>query len=161
MKISNVLTALALAFVWILLREDFTTVTIVSGLVFGTVAMLFCKKALPLGKVDNVRFSKLATYPLFLLGQVYLAGFHVIKLIFTGADAEIIQVKTNIENEFLRIVLVDSVTLTPGSVLIELNGNEFTLLWLKRKGDNSLTPEQRDYALKGKLEEQLLKAQKN
>lgn len=160
MKVGNVFTALALTCVWILLREDFSNVTILSGLVFGIATMLFCKKALPLGKVDNVRFSKLAMYPLFLLGQVYMAGFHVIKLIFTGANAEIVQVKTNIKNETLRIILVDSVTLTPGSVLIKLEGSEFTLLWLTGKGDDVLTPEERDNAIKGKLEKWLIRAEK-
>jgi len=111
-------------------------------------------------KITNVRFYKLAMYPLFLIWQVYVAGFHVIKLIFTGAQAEIIQVKTEIENESLRIILVDSVTLTPGSVLVKLDGDEFTLLWLKGKGDDELTDKERDYAIKGRLEKWLIRAQK-
>lgn len=160
MKFGNVFTALALTCVWVLLREDFSVVTLLGGLFFGTATMIFCKKALPLGKIENVCFLKLAMYPLFLIGQVYVAGFHVIKLIFTGADAEIIQVKTNIENEFLRIILVDSVTLTPGSVLISLEDREFTLLWLKGKGEDKLTPDERDNALKGKLEKWLIRAEK-
>jgi len=159
-KVGNVLLVLALTCVWILLREDFTAVTILSGLFFSAVTLFLCKKALPMGKVTNVRFSKLAMYPLFLIGQVYIAGFHVIKLIFTGASAEIIHVKTNIENESLRILLVDSVTLTPGSVLISLEGNKFTLLWLKGKEDEALSIKARDELVKGRLEKWLIRAQK-
>ena len=160
MKVGSVLLVLALICVWILLREDFTAVTILSGLFFSAVTLFFCNKALPMGKVTNVRFSKLAMYPLFLIGQVYVAGFHVIKLIFTGASAEIIRVKTNIENESLRILLVDSVTLTPGSVLINLDGSEFTLLWLRGKDDEGLSTEKRDELIKGRLEKWLIRAQK-
>ena len=160
MKLGNVLITLALTCVWILLREDFTVATILSGLFFSIITLMFCKKALPVGKVTNVRFSKLALYPLFLIGQVYIAGFHVIKLIFTGASAEIIQVKTSIKNESLRILLVDSVTLTPGSVLINLDGSKFTLLWLRGKGEESLSTEERDELIKGRLEKWLIKAQK-
>jgi len=160
MKVGSVLIVLALTCVWILLREDFTVATILSGLFFSAVTLFLCNKALPMGKVTNVKFSKLAMYPLFLIGQVYVAGFHVIKLIFTGASAEIIQVKTDIENESLRILLVDSVTLTPGSVLIKLEGNAFTLLWLKGKGDAALSAEERDTLIKGRLEKWLIKAQK-
>ena len=159
MKFGNILLVLALTCVWILLREDATVATILSGLFFSAATLLFCNKALPMGKVSNVRFSKLALYPLFLIGQVYAAGFHVIKLIFTGASAEIIQVKTDIKNESLKILLVDSVTLTPGSVLIKMDDDEFTLLWLKGKGDDGLSLQARDEAIKGKLEKWLIKAQ--
>jgi len=113
-----------------------------------------------MGKVDNVRFTRLAMYPLFLIGQIYLAGFHVVKLIFTGAEVEIIDVKTDIENESLRILLVDSVTLTPGSILLGMKGKQFSLLWLKGKNDDALSIEERDYAIKGRLEDWLIKAQK-
>ena len=160
MKVGNVLIVLALTCVWILLREDFAAATILSGLFFSAATLFFCNRALPMGKVTNVRFSKLAMYPFFLIGQVYLAGFHVIKLIFTGASAEIIQIKTDIENESLRILLVDSVTLTPGSVLIRLEGNTFTLLWLKGKADEALSIEERDELIKGRLEKWLIRAQK-
>ena len=160
MRLGSILIVLTLTCVWILLREDFLISTIVLGLVFSILTVIFCNMTLPLGKIRNVKAHKLALYPLFLIGQVYMAGFHVIKLIFTGATAEIVQVKTKIENESLRILLVDSVTLTPGSVLIKLEDNEFTLLWLKGKSDELLTPEQRDEAIKGKLERWLIKAQK-
>ena len=159
LKLSNIIIILALTCVWILLREEFSVVTVLPGLLFAAAAHFFCCRALPTNDMSDVRFMKLATYPLFLIGQVYLAGFHVIKLIFTGADAEIIQVKTNLESESLRIVLVDSVTLTPGSVLIRLEGNEFTLLWLKAKGSNP-TVEEREESLKGALERRLITAQK-
>jgi len=159
-KFGNLLIVLALTCVWVLLREDFTVATIISGLVFSAATLVFCNKALPMDKVKDVRFIKLAFYPFFLIYQVYAAGFHVIKLIFTGAKTEIVTVKTDITNESLRILLVDSVTLTPGSVLIRLEGDKFTLLWLKGKNDNELTPNERDEVIKGKLEKWLIKAQK-
>ena len=155
-----IFVVLALTCVWILLLESITVATIATGLIVSTATLIFCKRALPMDKITNVRFYKLAMYPLFLIWQVYVAGFHVIKLIFTGAQAEIIQVKTEIENESLRIILVDSVTLTPGSVLVKLDGDEFTLLWLKGKGDDELTDKERDYAIKGRLEKWLIRAQK-
>jgi len=159
-KIGNIVIILALTCVWVLLLEGFTVAIVLSGLFFGTVVLVFCNRALPMGKVHNVRFTRLAMYPLFLIGQIYLAGFHVVKLIFTGAEVEIIDVKTDIENESLRILLVDSVTLTPGSILLGMRGQQFSLLWLKGKKDNALSTEERDYAIKGRLEDWLIKAQK-
>lgn len=160
MKAGNIVIVLALTCVWVLLLEGFTVAIILSGLFFSAVVLIFCNKALPMGKISNVRFTKLAIYPFFLIGQIYVAGFHVIKLIFTGTDVEIIQVKTEIENESLRILLVDSVTLTPGSILIGMEGKEFSLLWLKGKRDHNLSVEERDYAIKGKLEKWLIRAER-
>ena len=160
MKVGNVLTVLVLTCVWILLRESFTIATVISGLIFSALTLIFCKKALPIGKVTDIRFSKLAMYPLFLIGQVYVAGVHVVKLIFTEASAEIIKVKTNIKNESLRILLVDSITLTPGSTFVRMEGDELIILWLKGKDDDKLSPEERDDFLKGSLERLLIKAEK-
>jgi len=158
-KIGDVFIVLALTCVWILLREELNGATIVSGLIFGSMAHFFCCRALPTENKNDVQFSKLATYPLYIIGQVYLAGFYVVKLIFTGADAQIVQMDTDLKSDYLRAVLVDSITLIPGSVLINLDGKEFTLLWLKPKG-KEISIEERDESLKGPLVRRLIKAQK-
>jgi len=158
-KVGDVFIVLALACVWILLREEFSGAAVVSGLIFGSVAHFFCCRALPAKKTDDVEFSKLVMYPLYIIGQVYLAGFYVVKLIFSGAEVEIVQMTTDLESDYLRAVLVDSITLIPGSVLIKLDGTEFTLLWLKPKGKD-ISIEERDESLKGHLVRRLIKAQK-
>ena len=159
MKFSNILSVLALTCVWALLVESISIGTVLAGLFFSILTMIFCNKALPMDKIKNIRFRKLILYPFVLIGEVYMAGFHVIKLIFTGADAEIIRVKTGITNETLKIILVDSVTLTPGTIHVRLEGDEFTLLWLRDKRDAALPIEVRDKAIKGRLEKWLLKAE--
>lgn len=160
MKAGNVLGVLALLCVWILLMESVSVLTLVSGLVFSILTLWFCGSALPLGKISSVNFFKLAMYPLFLIGQVYLAGFYVIKLIFTEASIGVVQVKTDITNESLRVILQDSLTLTPGSILIKPDGNRFTVLWLKGKAEEGLQGDEIGDAIKGKMEDWLIKAQK-
>lgn len=159
MILRNILIALALTCVWVLLVENISVFTVVTGLFFSVLTMLFCSKALPMDKIKNIRFSRLVFYPFVLLWEVYAAGFHVIKLIFTGAEAEIIRMKTDIQNETLKIILVDSVTLTPGTIHVRLEGDEFTLLWLRDAWDAALPVEARDKAITGRLEKWLLKAQ--
>lgn len=158
-KVGNIFIILALTCVWILLREEFNGATILSGLIFAVLTHFFCSWALPPDKMNDANFFKLATYPLYLIGQVYMAGFYVVKLVFTGVDVEIVQMETDLRSESLRSILVDSITLVPGSVLIKLDGKEFTLLWLKPKG-KVISIEERDESLKGHLERRLIKAQK-
>ena len=159
MKIRAVLLTTILTIVWIVLREDFSLVTIISGVVFSCIVLWFCAKYLPLGRISNVRFSMLAGYPFFLLGQIYVAGFYVIRLILSGAEVKVIKMRTTLKNEGLRVVLVDSITLTPGSIALDLDGDEITLLWLK-DSRRSFTNEERDELLKGALERRLHKAEK-
>ena len=159
MKVGDVFTILALTCVWVLLREEFSGAVIVSGLIFSSAAHFFCCWALPTKKVNDVQLSKLATYPLYIIGQVYMAGFSVVKLIFTGADVEIVHVDTELKNESLIAILVDSITLVPGSILVKLDGKGFLALWIKPKGKEFSIQEQ-NMSIKGDLEKRLLKAQK-
>ena len=159
MKAGSVLSILALFGVWIILRENVTLFTLISGVVVSFATWKFCRSYLPLGKMKDVRLIPMLGYPFFLIGQVYAAGFFIAKLVFTGADVEIIRMKTKLSNESLRVILVDSITLTPGSILLDQQGEDITLLWLKdpRK---PLSPEQRDELLKGSLERYLMKCEK-
>ena len=159
MKIKNIIMVLVLTGVWILLCESFSVAIVLSGLFFSTLTLIICYKALPMEAITDVRLTKLALYPFFLIGEVYKAGFHVIKLIFTGATVEIVELETKLQSETLRIILADSITLTPGSILIKLDGSKFHVLWLRSKAEANLTQEERDHTLKGPMEQLLLRAQ--
>ena len=149
----------ALTFIWIILTESLVWQNILVGVAVSIIVMVFIKKNLPFKKINNVDFSKLAGYPFYLIGQVYLAGFQVIKIILTGPKIEIITVTTKITDDTLKIILVDSITLTPGSILLELNGDQATLLWIRDK-NSQLDSVAAGQILEDKLERKLLRAQK-
>jgi len=158
--ISSIFTALALTFVWIILNESFSPATIITGIVISIGCVYFSHKYLPAKKIGNVNFLRLALYPFYLIGQVYLSAFVVIKIILTGAKVDVVEVDTKITNDFLKDVLSISITLTPGSILLYLRGEKITVLRLR--GINA-TDENREITgdlLKGKLEKMLLKIQK-
>ncbi|MCL2704269.1 MAG: Na+/H+ antiporter subunit E [Defluviitaleaceae bacterium] len=155
----KVFSMAALTAVWVILAEGLTWRNVLTGLIISTIALFFIAKFLPLKEISNVNFYKLATYPFYLIGQIYLAGFHVIKIILSGPKVDIVTVPTKIKAEALKIILVDSITLTPGSVLLELNDDKITLLWIRdKKSPND--PKAAEEQLKAKLERRLLKAQK-
>jgi len=149
----------ALLYVWLVLTENLSVFNIAAGLFVGVLALLFSARFLPFSKITNVRFSKLALFPLYLIWQIYVAGFYVIRILLSGHKVDIVTVSTKLENETLRIILVDSITLTPGSILLELEDKEISLLWLHSK-DTPLDPKVAGDLLMEKLEKKLLKAQK-
>jgi len=161
MSKSNIIIIVALTFVWIILVESLSPIAIVTGIAISVVCVFFAKKYLPLEKIKGVDFGKLATYPFFLLGQIFSSSIYVSKIILFGAKTDIVDVKTNLENDSLRIMLADSVTLTPGSLLLELKDEKMTILWLRPKNAPDVEQtEDTSGQIMGKIEKRLLKAQK-
>jgi len=147
-----------LTLVWVILRESVSVADIIVGLVISILCIWYSQKFIPLSRIKGVNFFKLVLYPLFLVGQIYIAGFYVIKRIFAGASTHITTVKTKIENEELRVILADSITLTPGSVLLDLTGDNITVVWLSGKSE-LYQDRDVDKLIKGSLEEKLLAAE--
>ena len=160
MSKSNIIIVLALTFVWIILVESLSFIVIITGLAIAVVCVFFGRKFLPLKKIEGVNFNKLVTYPFFLLGQIFSSSIYVSKIILFGAKTDIVEVETNIENDSLRVILADSVTLTPGSLLLELADEKMTILWLRPKDAPDVEQtEDPGRQIMEKLENRLMKAQ--
>ena len=146
--------------VWIILRESLTVVTAVVGLVLSACCVLFSRRLIPLARTEPVKPLRLLIYLFYLLWQIYVGGLTSIAIVLFGAHVEIVEIKTQLRNKFLRAILVNSITLVPGSVALDLNEDTITVLWLTRKTVSSEEIENADELLKGKLERMLMKAQK-
>ena len=135
--------------------------TIVSGLIISTICVTFAGRVLPLKKVTGFSYLGFLLFCLYLFGQIYISGFQVIKLIVLGARVDVVRTQTKLTNEFLRAMLGASVTLIPGSVLMDSKNEQFAFIWLRGKNAPPLA-ELRDPGdmVKGKPEQKLLKVQK-
>ena len=151
---------LAMTVVWVILVEELSWRSVTMGLVSGMVALHFIGRFLPYGEVRNVNFWKLLTYPFYLIGQIYLAGFQVIRIILKGSIVDVVTVETKIKEDSIRVILADSITLTPGSILLLLKDEFITLLWVRDKNTPG-DPETASRLLKSKLERRLIKADKS
>ena len=145
--------------IWILFTESLTWLNITVGLLVACGTLFFFSKFLPVKKITDVRFSKLILFPFYLVGQIYVSGFHMIKILLKGYAVDFITIETGLKSETLKTILGDAVTLTPGSTLIEILGDEMTLLWIRDK-HTSLDPKIARQQLTSKLETFLRKAEK-
>ena len=162
MRKSKILVMIILTFVWIVLVENYTWLTIASGILIGGGCVFFSARFLPLDTIKGVSFVKLASYPIYLVGQIFFSAFYVTKIIFAGAKIDIVRIKTNVKNDSIRVMLADSVTLTPGSVMLELEGDNMTILWLRERGSPEIDCLEEHVVAKeilGKLERKLIIAQ--
>lgn len=145
--------------VWVIFREDIRISTIVEGLVVGLGCAYFSDRYFPLKKIRDVNFLRLILYPFYLIGQIYIAAFLVIKMIIVGARVDVVTLDTRLKSDTLRSILGYSINLIPGTILIDLKGDKIPLLWLREQNDSEETAHANE-TIKGGLEKRLLKAQK-
>jgi len=160
MKFSRLLFSIvSLTVIWIVLRENISVLDIVVGIVAGTACLLFAQRFLPSEEVDNVKFHKIITYPFWLLGQIYLSGFFVIRMIIFGARADFVPISTKLNSNIMRVILGNSITLVPGSITLDQKKNKYTVVLMRDKDASDPEGDMSDI-VKGKLEAKLIKAEK-
>ena len=69
-------------------------------------------------------------YAFWLLWQIVLANAHVFKLAMTEEGQEemsprVVKLKTKLKSDFAKFVYANSITLTPGTITIQIEGNQF------------------------------------
>ena len=147
--------------VWVVLRESFTVATVALGALVSVGCVYLCRKLFPAAQLSSIRPFWLAVYLLYLIGQIYVAGFFVIKLIFSQARTESVEMKTTLPPGFLRTLLANSITLVPGSVSIELQGDTIHALWLTNTAPGSGDAQRAGERSIAKLEKMLFKVHRN
>ena len=124
----TIFVTLALTFIWIILMEQVSWPNVAIGMFISMLCMHFMGKFLNFEEIRNVNFYKLAVYPLWLIGRIYTDALYMIKMIITNSKWGIANHRLELTNEALRNILADSITLTPGSVFLEREGEDIKLL---------------------------------
>ncbi len=136
---SFLITAIAMFSFWILLSGEFTFVLITSGIVASLIVAylshdIFIGK--PDIKVETGRVLKFIKYLPWLLWKVILANFEIAYLVLHPkplVDPQLVRFKPDLEMDLGIVTLAQSITLTPGTVTVEANKEEFVIhaIWQK------------------------------
>ena len=75
---------------------------------------------------------RLPAYGLWLLWQIVLSNIHILKLALTPGDIKdlnpsLVRIKPKLKTEFGKYMLANSITLTPGTITIEADGDEMLI----------------------------------
>jgi len=133
----TIFVMIALTFVWIILMERVSWQNIAIGMFMSMLCTHLIGKFLNFEEIRNVNFYKLAAYPLWLVGRIYMDALFLVKMILSDAKWGIVNFDLGLKNDSLRIMLADSITLTPGSIYLGREGKQITLLCIgsrKKKG---------------------------
>ena len=93
---------------------------------------------------DRVReILRLPGYLAWLLWQIFLANLHVLKLaLLPGGPEEIrpriVRFETALTSPFARFVFAQSITLTPGTVTVDIDGDHFVVHAISRASAEGL-----------------------
>lgn len=122
---------------WILLNGRFTADAgmlqiVVVGVVVAALAYWFAHKALGYTLKSEIKllskFPILIAYFFLLIKEIILANIQMMKIV-TSKKAEIhpvmVKIKVPLKTRFARVLLANSITLTPGTITAELKGDEF------------------------------------
>ncbi len=141
---------------WLVLFAHFSPFILISGIFICWGAIWYTEKYLLKKKIEMrypIHGFRLLLYFLFLIKQIYASGFHTIKLILKGeVKTKIVRIHTDLKKPYLRAILANSISLTPGTVTVDLDGQDLLVLWLDAKTDD---PELAGEMIKGALEEKL------
>ena len=116
---------------WVVLNGKWTTEIGVFGLLFATAAYAFTWKYMGFGpKLDLAlvrRAPSAVRYGVTLLIEIVKANLVVCRMILTRREVMepvIVKVRTNLRTETARVILANSITLTPGTITVSLTGQE-------------------------------------
>ena len=123
-----------LSLVWIALNEAITVFTVVSAPIISGAAIYFTDRYVLRGnytKTYSLGAWTLVKYVVYLIVQVYTAGFAAMAKLLTGTvNLDIVHIESALDNDFHISLLANSITLTPGTVTIDKRGRKLDVLWI-------------------------------
>lgn len=119
---------------WVVLNGRWTTEIGVFGLVFAAVAYGFTWKYMDFGpKVDLAlvrRAPSAIAYGVTLLKEIIKANLTVVRMILDGEkepQPQLVQFDVDLKKNRHLVALANSITLTPGTITVDLHDNHFTV----------------------------------
>ena len=119
---------------WIIFNGQITTEILIFGIVIAAAVFWFVCNFMDYSIQKELRLYRktgfFLWYFLVLLKEIVLAHIDVIKRVYTVEEAMvpvIVKFKVNLKSETARVLLANSITLTPGTITVSLEENEYTV----------------------------------
>jgi len=117
--------------VYIVLRENFTLSTVILGMLAGGVAIWLTNKILDIDYVEmfHIDLWLILTYFWIIVRDTYVSGFAVIIRMFKGEiKPNFVDYHSNLNDEFLTVLLANAITMPPGAITVDRDGDDMSIL---------------------------------
>ena len=144
---------------WIIFNGKITLEIIIFGVVIAAVMLAFMCKFMDYSLKKELNVYKksryFGAYIVLLIREIVKANLAIIPKILTieeEMEPVIVKFRTSLKSDFTRMLLANSITLTPGTITISLEGDKYTIHCLDTSLAEGLENSDFEKALK-KLEE--------
>lgn len=145
---------------WIIFNGNITLEILIFGIVIAAAMLLFMCKFMDYSLKKELSVYQKSVYFLayaaLLLKEIVKANLAIIPKILTieeEMEPVIVKFRTNLKSDFTRTLLANSITLTPGTITVALEDDEYTIHCLDRSLAEGLENSDFEKALK-KLDEE-------
>ena len=119
---------------WLVFNGRITLEIVLLGLLFTAVFALFLAKFLDYRPKDNVRTLRRVVlgviYVAVLIREIVKSNFVMLNIIFdkeVPVKQTLVTFDVDLKTDFCRMMLANSITLTPGTITVNTDGNRFTV----------------------------------
>ena len=129
------LSFISLMLFWVVMSGFFDAIHLTMGILSVTGVMVVNYKLKThrffsddMNDLKDIRFFRAVFYFFWMIYQIVVAGFHVIKVIFSPSlptKLSIVRFKVNLPNAHAKVILGNSITLTPGTLTVDIEGDNF------------------------------------
>ena len=119
---------------WIVFNGKITTEIVVFGLVIAAAVYWFICRFMDFRPKKELAFIKklgyLIRYLCVLLREIVIANFATLRLICSSShevEPALIQFEKHFEHDMSKFLLANSITLTPGTITVSVEGDVFTV----------------------------------
>lgn len=120
--------------VWVIFNGTITVEIAVIGAVIVFFMFAFICKFMDYSMKREILLYKKSVYFLWyviiLVSEIVKANMAVIRLITSNSEVVepvMVKVHTNLKSNFCRVLLANSITLTPGTITVSLDGDEYVV----------------------------------
>ncbi|MDE5938332.1 MAG: Na+/H+ antiporter subunit E [Lachnospiraceae bacterium] len=126
--------------IWVIFNGQFTAEIAAFGVVIAGVMYWFLCRFFNYSPRYDLFFIKkaplLLQYMLTLVWEILKANLAVFRLIYTAEyelEPAVVHFKTDLHTTFARVLLANSITLTPGTITVALTDNEYMVHCLDKE----------------------------
>lgn len=118
--------------VWIIFNGKVTAEIVILGFIIAALVFAFFCKFMDYSLEKEKRFYKripiFIRYAVVLIIEIVKANLTVLHMVLTTKEImepAIVKFRTNLKTEMAKVLLANSITLTPGTITVSLEGDEF------------------------------------
>ena len=119
---------------WVIFNGQITLEICLFGVVIAALMFAFTCKFMDYSVKKELRTYRNIwrgiSYIVLLLSEIIKANYSVIRLILSPKyeiEPKLVRFKTDLKSDTLRVILADSITLTPGTITVTLEGEEYLI----------------------------------